>query len=228
MRVMCFRQAAYGLETFPNLEHVSLSRFPNQSDMDEHVLVGRFVSALERNRRIQRIKLLGLLGWTSGMEEQLDRLFGSVLPNHPSLSGEIKIRNCASHHVELFVSALPTSRTLESLELSEEKLQPSCILAIAASVRQNFRLQRLSLSDCSLGSKGCKMISDAEGESQQLKALTIREMVEPQYLCPIRLRGPFVTRLASKSLKSMPTGPPKAFSASSKLSRPTRLWRLSS
>jgi hypothetical protein len=221
-----FRESAGGLEDDPELFYLLVDARPPEpaGDGDATRLLDtqglddlrRFVSALERHRRLEDIMLanfgtLNAMAAVDGdenedgngeagdhdgedapirrlldapnrrqhLDEAVGRLFGTVVPNHPSVN-RICLRDCGSRVIELLASELPTNGPLEALEIYEKRtIDPRCVEALANMIRRNVAIWRLVLAyseneGACLDSVGCKMICDSIVDNDHVTDLEIR------------------------------------------------------
>jgi hypothetical protein len=103
----------------------------------------------------------------------MDRLFGNVLPHHPSLSHRIKLKFCSSRSIELLTSSLQVGGRLERLFIQGFRLEPNCAEAIAGMFRRNVGIQELRLAMCRLNAESCKTIWDSLVDNEHLTTLSI-------------------------------------------------------
>jgi hypothetical protein len=88
------------------------------------------------------------------------RLFGRVLPNHPSLTEKMEFHGVDSRWIELLVSSIPSTRRIRRLRLPwSTPLDPSCGQAFGDMVGRNVQVHRLHVG--SLEVAGCKKICDS-------------------------------------------------------------------
>jgi hypothetical protein len=149
-------------------------------------LFARFVSALQRHDGIRSITLAN----TSFDEvcregifdpDDLDRLFGSVLPNHPTLRS-IRLDECdvPSRYVQMLAGGLPglAGRRPESqqweLNFRETPLDLSAIQAIAGALRRSA-ISKLTLHDTGMTSPKCRILTGAAAECDGLTSLAVVE-----------------------------------------------------
>jgi hypothetical protein len=108
------------------------------------------------------------------VDEAVGGLFGTVIPNLPSLNS-ISLRDCGSRVIELLASEFPIDRPLEVLEICEErKIDHRCVEALANMIRRNVTIWRLVLAWACLDSAGCKLICDSVVDNDHVTQLEIR------------------------------------------------------
>jgi hypothetical protein len=146
-------------------------------------LFARFVSALQRHDGIRSITLAN----TSFDElcregifdkDDLDRLFGSVLPNHPTMRS-IRLDECdvPSRYVQMLAGGLRglAGRRPEppwELNFRETPLDLSAIQAIAVALRRSA-IGKLTLHDTGMTSQKCRIITGAAAECDGLTWLKV-------------------------------------------------------
>jgi hypothetical protein len=92
-------------------------------------------------------------------EEDVERLFRDVLPNHPTIE-RIQLAHCqlCARHVSLLVSSIPAGRATPLLELSLDfrHVHPSCLQEICDMLRWDVPLRAMSL--IGVPSEDCRLI----------------------------------------------------------------------
>jgi hypothetical protein len=102
------------------------------------------------------------------VDRLLERLFGSVVPRHPTLH-TVNFDGCLPQSIERFAAAFPAvSGPLRDISFSNVSLEPSCAQAVAA-----MKVQALSLSNIGLGADGWKIVCDAIGMNPHLRSVSI-------------------------------------------------------
>jgi hypothetical protein len=114
------------------------------------------------------------------VETELARLFGTVVPNHLSLTDVVYLDGCDSRHVEALASSCLPSRRLDAFSVSYTDLDRRCVKAIAEMIRRNVQLENLWLDFCKLDADGCKRICDSIQENEHLRGLSLGQWFYPR------------------------------------------------
>jgi hypothetical protein len=165
-----------------------------------------FVGELERCQRIVSIDLehanfcyVGGLPWDAGAggrpdrnesldlrvdpalqphADDLDRLFGSVLPNHPSLK-YITIRES---HIQLRCVQLLAESVIANpgfdlymLAFENTPLTVECARLLSCMLHHNVRLAQLRLWHCGIGSEGLLLVCEGVGANEHIEGLNYRD-----------------------------------------------------
>jgi hypothetical protein len=221
------QRAVQLLGSDPGLRILQVRRYNNGNDEDaddnnegqQHVpppvrearrwvqrrIVGELVEALERHRGISDISFHGCV-FEELNEPSLDRLFGTVLPAHETLT-RISFMDChiVPHYVQLLTEAMvkgtradnhvgrsspstaagrstmmvttTTTTSVSCLSFTMVSLSREGVQAIARMVRRNApMLQRLSVVDCELDSVDAKLICDGLASNMNLQALELEDI----------------------------------------------------
>jgi hypothetical protein len=110
------------------------------------------------------------------LDNGLERLFSTVLPNHPTVTEEIRLADCNDRWVERFVDSFPAVRPqpLRRLRIDAFDNAPACKAAVAHMIRRNVPVQELTLSAsyyAPLDLEGFKPICDSVAENQHVRIL---------------------------------------------------------
>jgi hypothetical protein len=123
-----------------------------------------------------RQRIVPVVPWDSvriRFATELERLFGTVLPNHSSLT-EIVLGRCQCRWIELFASSFPTARPLlERLVISRSRVTRDCVEALATMIRRDVPIERLDLTFLDLDAEAAKTIFDSVVENRHLRSLRI-------------------------------------------------------
>jgi hypothetical protein len=112
--------------------------------------------------------------------DDLDRLFGMVLPNHPSLKSiSIRESHIQPRCLQLFADAVPGNPSLDMTMLAFEStpLTVECWRLLKAALGHNVRLEELRLWYCGLDAEGMRLVCEGAGASKHLEALNFRDDV---------------------------------------------------
>lgn len=134
----------------------------------------RFVTALEQNQNIG--ELLFRCGEFDHHSDAVDRLFGAVLPAHPSLT-QVSFSDCKMmpEYLELFASSLTnTGQCLQELGFQGTHINHQGATAFASLFRANAKITELVLIDCGIDSSGCNAILVALDGNTQSSELNLR------------------------------------------------------
>ena len=150
------------LKEFPLLEGLDLSKCCIQEDEISALCVGL--------KPLMKLKYLNLSGNRINADEILvDSLF------FPSTSAlEEVILSDIIYGKKLFHSMIPLQVRLRKLHLSEIKLRPRDVEALAAMLSSFFFLEELVLTDVDVTDRNCEKIFDAIGKIKKLKKLSLR------------------------------------------------------
>ena len=150
------------LKEFPLLEGLDLSKCCIQEDEISALCVCL--------KPLMKLKYLNLSGNRIDADEILvDSLF------FPSTSAlEEVILSDIIHGEKLFHSMIPLQFRLRKLHLSEMKLRPRDVEALATMLSSFFFLEELVLTDVHFTDRNCEKIFDAIGKIKKLKKLVLR------------------------------------------------------
>ena len=150
------------LKEFPLLEGLDLSKCCIQEDEISALCVGL--------KSLVNLKYLNLSGNRIDADEILvDSLF------FPSTSAlEEVILSDIIHGEKLFHSMIPLQFRLRKLHLSEMKLRPRDVEALATMLSSFIFLEELVLTDVHFTDRNCEKIFDAIGKIKNLKKLVLR------------------------------------------------------
>ena len=150
------------LKEFPLLEGLDLSKCCIQEDEISALCVGL--------KSLVNLKYLNLSGNRINADEILvDSLF------FPSTSAlEEVILSDIIHGEKLFHSMIPLQFRLRKLHLSEMKLRPRDVEALATMLSSFIFLEELVLTDVHFTDRNCEKIFDAIGKIKNLKKLVLR------------------------------------------------------
>jgi hypothetical protein len=119
--------------------------------------------------------------------QDVERLFWSVLPGHPS-SREVLLSRTRVHPLLLtrFLAAVPEDRPLTRLKIGWRPLETECVQALAAALRQNkAAIEQLSLQACRFDPDGCLLLCEGVAHNRHATALSLYEsdpVVRPECL----------------------------------------------
>jgi len=169
-----WRTAARALETRPDLISILVD---TRLEFDVRVPFARFVNALERHPRIERLTLWNCF-FDPLNDDEVGRLFGRVLPTHSTLN-IFTFYHCyfglRIRHIESFALAL-SRRTVpvRRLHFSQSKLNSQVVVAIATMLASGApSVQELNIMRCEVDTAGCKLICDSVGRNSHLKELNL-------------------------------------------------------
>jgi hypothetical protein len=175
----------------------------------------QFVNAIESHRRIQNLRLMNgdfrlegafpspaYVGHTPEQgdeddadshlpgEANLERLFRSVLPNHPSLTKITLFENWIHpRYVRVFMKSLAGSpRTLSSLKFDVIPLTRMGYRAIGKALQQNARIEKLVVAGCWADERGFHRVCRGAAENRHLQELQLLEeeiTVQSNTLLPV-------------------------------------------
>jgi hypothetical protein len=152
------------------------------------LLFSRFVSALQRHDTIEGITFVKtrfdeLCGDNDDNDGDgrldkgdLERLFGPVLPNHPTIR-ILRFEECVvpSRYIQVLAGGLKATRQPRAeLNFRETQLDLSAIQAVAGALRRSA-LGKLSLHDTGMTSPKCRLLTGAAAECVGLMLLDVVE-----------------------------------------------------
>jgi hypothetical protein len=159
----------------------------NRSDAEMRALCrqfARFVDLLDRYGRDAGVRTVtfssvqfNYLGWEFD-EDDMERLFGQVLPSLPLLE-KLRFRTCSLpvHEVALFASKLTSSSSSSLVELEMEGGTGAflwCVPELAAMIRRNVPLQVLKLNaGKKMDRDACRQIFDSLQHNTNLRSLEV-------------------------------------------------------
>lgn len=149
----------------------------NQYENGSHALA-RFVSALGRKKNCRDIRKIhfSCLEWTGMPSDQMELLFGRVLPEHPTLEEVFLSSAVPAEYLRMFTNAIPTQEEATPLRVlhfdgmdtfSNEKVHH-----VAAMIRRNVPLTGLYFRDL-LTPDTCPIIAHAVACNTNLVRLRI-------------------------------------------------------
>jgi hypothetical protein len=206
---MELRIATARLESDPEVTvievHAGRAYYRGEGANQESLRLHRFVSAIERHERINRIHLFGfrftgstridddddddddlqheIRGHERGRDQlpapvgsAADRLFGAVLPGHPTLT-DLGIERCTvgPRHLQSLLSALllrPPDRIF-CLGLNGCQLDRESLRHVAAALQRNLRVRTIFVADDKMDSDLVRSICDAAAGNPNVRKLVI-------------------------------------------------------
>jgi hypothetical protein len=176
--VNSFGEAAELLEESGGVPPIDrLGVFTPTDDETDARVVRRFVAALGREggRAVRRIEFRDV-DWTGMPEEDVTRLFGKVLPFHPTL--EAVAGDLPTPCVTLLASSIRTENRspLTKLDLRGGTFDRSCAQAIADMIRRNAPITTLHIYPSprrGLEAVYCKLICQAVRHNTNLRVLNL-------------------------------------------------------
>jgi hypothetical protein len=175
--VSSFEEAAELLEESGGAPIDRLGVFSPTDDETDARVVRRFVAALGREggRALRRVEFRDV-DWTGMPEEDVTRLFGKVLPFHPTL--EAVAGDLPAPCVTLLASSIRTENRspLTKLDLRGGTFDRSCAQAIADMIRRDAPITTLHIYPSprrGLEAVYCKLICQAVRHNTNLRVLNL-------------------------------------------------------
>jgi hypothetical protein len=208
--VSTMREAIAELRKVPQISFLFfvMSRHDVESE-DVRRMFPAFVAALDGHGRVDtlhfnHIPFVDYRDDTSPQYDDLERLFGAVLPNLPRLK-YLTIVDCELHPrcAELFFEALPDGdgrhQPLLQLDLSNTLLTPGACQALAGALRRGG-VSALTLKNARLDSESGPVLVQAAADSRHLLRIELADVDRTWTVTPATWAGGAMVRATVRSL----------------------------